>query len=106
MLGAGGGFVIVPALRRYTDIPVRSSMATSLAVIALVSCSGVVAASFSGKVQWDVALPFGSGAITALILGRILSQHMDNAGLMRIFAMVCVLVAGLMLAKGCGLIYS
>ena len=106
MLGAGGGFVIVPALRLYTDIPLRSIMATSLAVIALVSFSGVLAASLSGKVQWDVALPFGSGAITALILGRILSRHIDNCGLMRVFAAVCILVAGLMMAKGCGLIYS
>ena len=103
MLGAGGGFVIVPALRRYTDLPVRSIMATSLAVIALVSCSGVVSASLSGKVRWDVAIPFGGGAIIALGAGRILSRHIDNGGLMRIFAAVCFGVAGLMVAKGCGL---
>ena len=35
--GVGGGLVMVPALQRYTDLVMRSVVATSLAVIALVS---------------------------------------------------------------------
>jgi uncharacterized protein len=48
LLGVGGGFVIIPALSRYTDLDVRSVQATSLAVIALVSLSGVSSAALNG----------------------------------------------------------
>jgi hypothetical protein len=44
LLGVGGGFVIVPALRRATDLPMQTIVATSLAVIALVSGGEVVKA--------------------------------------------------------------
>jgi uncharacterized membrane protein YfcA len=44
LLGVGGGFVMVPALRRYTDLSMDATIATSLAVIALVSASGVASA--------------------------------------------------------------
>ncbi|EGH49653.1 hypothetical protein PSYPI_47603, partial [Pseudomonas syringae pv. pisi str. 1704B] len=36
LLGVGGGFVIIPALTRYSDLNMKSVVATSLAVIALV----------------------------------------------------------------------
>ena len=42
LLGVGGGFVMLPALQRYTDLTTQSVVATSLAVIALVSISGVI----------------------------------------------------------------
>jgi len=43
LLGVGGGFVLVPALSRFSDLPMRSIAATSLAVIGLVfDCRHVV----------------------------------------------------------------
>lgn len=42
LLSVGGGFVIVPALQGSTDLDIKSVVATSLAVIALVSGTGVV----------------------------------------------------------------
>lgn len=58
LLGVGGGFVIVPALKRYTDLAMQSIIATSLAVIALVSVSGVASSALAGKLNWTIALPF------------------------------------------------
>ena len=58
LLGVGGGFVIVPALGRYTNLEMKSIVATSLAVIALVSVSGVGAAIGHGGVnRAQVQLP-------------------------------------------------
>lgn len=102
LLGAGGGFVIVPALKRFTDIPVHSIMATSLSVITLVSLSGVVSASVSGKVQWNIAIPFGIGAIIALIMGRLFARKIHGMGLLKAFSVLCAAVSVLMFAKGCG----
>ena len=49
LLGVGGGFVMVPALQRYTDLPVKSAVASSLAVAAIISLSSVVAAAAHGR---------------------------------------------------------
>jgi uncharacterized membrane protein YfcA len=102
LLGVGGGFVIVPALTRYTDLDVRSIQVTSLAVIALVSVSGVSAAALHGSVPWLIALPFAGGAAAALRVGRLLASRIDGKRLQQAFAWFTVLVALLMLARAFG----
>ncbi len=102
LLGVGGGFVIVPALTRYTDLDVRSIQVTSLAVIALVSVSGVSAAALHGSVPWLIALPFAGGAAAALLVGRLLASRIDSKRLQQAFAWFTILVAMLMLARALG----
>ncbi len=102
LLGVGGGFVIVPALSRYTDLEIRSIQVTSLAVIALVSLSGVSAAALRQPLPWAVALPFAAGAVVALLLGQQLARKLDAKWLQQAFAWFCVLVAVLMLARALG----
>ncbi|MBA3059609.1 MAG: sulfite exporter TauE/SafE family protein [Gammaproteobacteria bacterium] len=102
LLGVGGGFVIVPALKRYTDLDIRSIQLTSLAVIALVSLSGVAAAALQGPLRWDVALPFSGGAVLALLAGQRIAKKLDPKRLQQGFAWFSVLVALLMLAKAVG----
>jgi uncharacterized membrane protein YfcA len=86
LLGVGGGFVIVPALRRATDLPMQTIVGTSLAVIALVSAGGVVASAISGHVAWSVALPFAGGALTGMLAGRRFAQRLAGPTLQRGFA--------------------
>lgn len=62
LLGVGGGFVMVPALRRSTDLDQDSIVATSLAVIALVSASGVISAALHRHLNWHIGLPFALAA--------------------------------------------
>jgi uncharacterized membrane protein YfcA len=102
LLGVGGGFVIVPALTRFTNLATRSIVATSLAVIALVSIGGVAAAAVQGSVDWRIALPFGSGAIVALLAGRRLAARVSGSRLQQAFAIISALVALLLLARGLG----
>ncbi len=102
LLGVGGGFVIIPALKRHTDLDIRSIQATSLAVIALVSMSGIAAAALHGPVLWAVALPFATGAMLALLIGRRIAQQLDAQRLQQAFAWLSALVAVLMLARAAG----
>lgn len=102
LLGVGGGFVIVPALLRHTDIEARSIQATSLAVIALVSFSGVTAAAVQGTMPWHVAAPFALGAVLALLVGRQLAHRLDPKQLQKAFAWLTLSVALLMLARALG----
>ena len=102
LLGVGGGFVIVPALKRHTDLTLRMIQATSLAVIAWVSVSGITAATLQGSMRWDVALPFGAGAVVAMLAGQRVAGKLPAARLRQGFAAVSALVAALMLAKALG----
>jgi uncharacterized membrane protein YfcA len=102
LLGVGGGFVIVPALTRHTNLDLRMIQATSLAVIAWVSVSGIAAATLQGSMRWDVALPFGAGAIAAMLAGQRVAGKLPAARLRQGFAAVSAFVALLMLAKALG----
>ncbi len=104
LLGVGGGFVIVPALTRYTDLEFRSVQATSLAVIALVSVSGVGAATWHGSMNWSVALPFTMSATIALLMGQRLAQRVQAAVLKQAFAWLCLLVAILMVLRAAAIL--
>ncbi|OLS61608.1 sulfite exporter TauE/SafE family protein [Pseudomonas putida] len=98
LLGVGGGFVIIPALGRYTNLDMKSMVATSLAVIALVSTGSVLTASLSGVMHWAVGAPFAVGALLGLLGGRQVAHHLAGPRLQQAFALVgigaAVLLAG------------
>ncbi|RSZ60603.1 sulfite exporter TauE/SafE family protein [Massilia atriviolacea] len=99
LLGVGGGFVMVPALQRFTDLGTQSVLATSLAVIALVSMSGVAASAASGHLQWAVAMPFALGALAGMGAGRLVAARLPAARLQQGFALLSALVALAMLVR-------
>jgi len=102
LLGVGGGFVIVPALTRATDVDAGGIAATSLAVITLASLSGVLAATGHGAMDLSVDVPFVAGAVLALALGRVIARRLPARHLRQAFAGVCLVVAALMLARALG----
>lgn len=104
LLGVGGGFVIVPALTRRTNLSALSIQSTSLAVIALVSVSGVAAAAWHGTVPWAVGMPFAGGAVAGLLVGRQFAQKLNARTLQLAFAWFALGVAVLMLARAAGLL--
>jgi uncharacterized membrane protein YfcA len=99
LLGVGGGFVIIPALTRYTDLDMKSIVATSLAVIALVSTGSVVTAAVSGTLHWAVAIPFAAGAVAGLIAGLQAAKFVAGPRLQQLFAVAGFIAAGLLAYK-------
>ncbi|MDF8365077.1 sulfite exporter TauE/SafE family protein [Achromobacter anxifer] len=100
LLGVGGGFVIVPALRRATDLSMQAIVGTSLAVIALVSASGVVAAAAGGHLDWHIAAPFTAAAVLGMLAGRRVADRFPPRRLQQSFALFAGVVAVAMLTKG------
>ncbi|MEY2633222.1 MAG: hypothetical protein RIR00_1876 [Pseudomonadota bacterium] len=99
LLGVGGGFVIVPALTWFSDLPPRHILATSLGVMTLVALGGILAAGIHGSLLWPIALPFAAGAIPGLLLGRRLAARYPALNLHTSFASICLLAAGLLLFR-------
>ncbi|WP_334187673.1 sulfite exporter TauE/SafE family protein [Noviherbaspirillum sp.] len=99
LLGVGGGFVMVPALQRYTDLAMQSVVATSLAVIALISIAGVTASIVSGHFNVAIGTPFAAGALAGMLLGGVLSSRLSPRYLKTAFALICLIVAAAMIVK-------
>ena len=99
LLGVGGGFVLVPALQRFTNLNVPSVTVTSLAVISIVSTFGVLNSASAGGFNYEIATAFASTAVCGMLGGRLISSKMPNAQLKRAFGAVCIVVAVLMVVK-------
>lgn len=99
LLGVGGGFVMVPALRSQTDLSMDAVVATSLAVIALVSATGVVSSAVAGNLDLVAAAPFCAGGLLGMAGGRKVAARVAGAQLQRGFALVAAMVAAAMVWK-------
>ena len=100
LLGVGGGFVIVPALKRYTDLPVQSIVATSLGVLAIVSAGGAVFSAATGNLDVLLAAPFSLGALAGLLMGTAFGKKISGPRLQQIFAALTFVVAISLMIKG------
>jgi hypothetical protein len=97
LLGVGGGFVLVPALRKLTDISMHGIVATSLLVIALVGSGSILVSVLQGHhFPMVVALPFIMATAMGMFIGRLLIRHLPQHTVQRLFAVLVIGVAGLM----------
>lgn len=97
LVGAGGGFVLVPVLLFvYPDDPPAVVTTISLAVVSLNAISGSAAYALQGRIDYRTGLMFAAAAIPGSVLGayvvRFLSQGTFNFvfGLMLIFIAVLI----------------
>ena len=97
LFGVGGGFLIVPALRKVTDLTVAGIIATSTMVIALVSSSTALTAAVAGRLHGTAAGGFAAGAIGGMLAGRLLGSRLGGPRLQQGFAL---LTAGAAIAVG------
>jgi uncharacterized membrane protein YfcA len=94
VFGVGGGFLLVPALLFVTGISIDSAMATSLVSIALISASGFIA-NFThvNPETLSLALPFFLGSVIGMTGGASVKQHLPASALRRIFGIVIISTA-------------
>lgn len=100
LLGVGGGFIIVPALKRYTNLPVQSIVATSLGVLAIISSGSALFSAASGNLALNIAIPFSLGALGGLLIGRSFGKKLSGPRLQQIFAILTFGVAISLMFKG------
>lgn len=99
LLGVGGGFVTVPALKKASNLGMEHIVPTSLAVIALVSLSGVATAIIGSHINWTIALPFVAASIVGMLLGRLLAQRVQGVLILRVFSIFALVTALAMIVK-------
>jgi uncharacterized membrane protein YfcA len=95
LVGAGGGFLIIPILFLIGRLPMNKAVGTSLLIISMNSLVGF-ASNFqlNLKIDWYFLLVFSFFTIFGIFLGNFLSHFIDSQKLKRIFGLF-VMVLGL-----------
>ncbi len=97
--GVGGGFVIVPALTVALGLSLPVAIGTSLLVIAMTSSVALAAHLASGGIDGSLTAAFTGAAIVGAAAGTKLQARVPERGLRRLFAVLLVAVALVLIAK-------
>ncbi|MAT39236.1 MAG: permease [Ectothiorhodospiraceae bacterium] len=81
MVGAGGGFLIIPALVVLSRLPMKMAVGTSLLIIAAKSLLGFLGDLGQQNIDWSFLAGFTALTIAGIILGAYLARFVSGAKL-------------------------
>lgn len=99
LVGAGGGFIVVPALAMLGGLPMAEAVATSLLVIALNSMAGFAGQIGHVTVDFHVALPLALSAVAGSLVGVMFAARVKPESLRKGFAVFVLAMAGMMIIQ-------
>jgi len=99
LMGGGGSLLTVPALVYLVGQTPQAAVTTSLAIVGANSFMGASFHRAQGTLNWKVALTFGGAGMLVAYLAAGLSQMMPEPALLVAFALVMLLVGGMMLIR-------
>lgn len=79
LVGAGGGFLIIPALVLLAKLPMKIAVGTSLVIIAVKSLIGFLGdIGASLVIDWSILIGFSIFAVLGIFIGSYLSKYISN----------------------------
>ncbi|QYF89731.1 sulfite exporter TauE/SafE family protein [Arthrobacter sp. PAMC25284] len=85
LVGAGGGFLVVPALALLGGLPMSIAVGTSLVVIAMKSFAGLAGYLTSVELDWGLVLAVTGAAIVGTLIGSKISGRIPETALRKGF---------------------
>lgn len=99
IVGAGGGFLIIPALVLLARLPMKMAVGTSLLIIAAKSLIGFLGDLGQQVIDWQFLTIFTSLSIVGIFLGSYLTRFIPSAKLKSAFGWFVLLMAVFILWK-------
>lgn len=99
LVGAGGGFLVVPALALLGGLPMPVAIGTSLVVIAMKSFAGLAGYLWTVDIHWPLALAVTAAAVLGSLLGGRLTSRVPAEVLRRSFGWFVLVMGGLVLVQ-------
>ncbi|MBF6608067.1 MAG: sulfite exporter TauE/SafE family protein, partial [Flavobacterium sp.] len=93
LIGAGGGFLIIPALYYVARLPMRIAIGTSLMIIALNSLIGFTGDIGNFPMDWWFLMKFSSLSIAGIFIGIYIGRFFNENMLRRIFGIFVLIMA-------------
>lgn len=78
LVGAGGGFLIIPALVNLLKMPMKTAVGTSLVIIAINSLAGFLFSVRHTVIQWSLLVSVTAIAIAGILIGSYVSTKIDD----------------------------
>ncbi|MEW7290032.1 sulfite exporter TauE/SafE family protein [Aquimarina sp. 2304DJ70-9] len=78
IVGAGGGFLIIPALVLMAKLPMKKAVATSLLIIAIKSLIGFIGDIENLEIEWNFLLIFTTISVIGIFIGMYLSNYIEG----------------------------
>lgn len=99
-VGAGGGFLIIPALVLFARLPMKKAVGTSLVIIAVNSLIGFAGDLSAGtSIDWTFLVGFLAFAVTGIVLGTYLSRFIPGAKLKPAFGWFTLAMGAFILVR-------
>ncbi len=99
LVGAGGGFLLVPALALLGGLPMPVAVGTSLVVISMQSFAGLAGHLAGEAIDWKLAAMVTGAAVVGSIIGGRLTSRVEPATLRKAFGWFVLAMAALVLAE-------
>ena len=99
LVGAGGGFLLVPALALLAGLPMPAAVGTSLVVISMQSFAGFAGHLATEHIDWRLAGMVTAAAVLGALLGGRLIALVDPDTLRKLFGWFVLLMASVILAE-------
>ena len=99
LVGAGGGFLIIPSLILFAKLPMRKAVGTSLFIIAMNSLVGFIGDVQNLEIDWLFLLTFSAISVVGIFIGMYLTKYTNESQLKKIFAYFVLLMAAIILLK-------
>ena len=94
LIGAGGGFLIIPALVILANVEMKVAIGTSLVIIAFKSLLGFfIGDAIKMEIDWKFLFTFTGIAIVGIYIGSYLSNFIDGAKLKKAFGYLIFIMA-------------
>lgn len=99
LIGAGGGFLIIPSLVLFAGLDMKKAIATSLFVISMNSLIGFLGDVFHMAIDWNFLMAFSAFTIIGIFIGISLSKKINENQLKKGFAYFVLAMALFILLK-------
>lgn len=99
LVGAGGGFLIIPMLVFFGGLPMKKAIGTSLFIIAINSLTGFIGDIQNTVIAWDFLLCFTLLSVFGIFAGTFLNRFINSRQLKQGFGVFILIMAAFILSK-------
>jgi hypothetical protein len=99
LIGAGGGFLIIPALLKFAKLPMKKAIGTSLLIITINSLIGFLGDVQNTVIDWSFLLLFTSIAVIGIFIGLYIQKYLNEKLLKKIFGIFVLVMSVIILYK-------
>ncbi|WP_363319876.1 sulfite exporter TauE/SafE family protein [Flavobacterium sp.] len=93
LIGAGGGFLIVPVLLKFAKLPMRKAIGTSLLIITVNSLLGFTGDIQNLSIDWIFLLSFSLISIIGIFIRLYIQNFINEKHLKKVFGVLVLMMS-------------